>query len=105
MKETRQPSQTSVLNDGAGFFFDQWLSYRDLIFKCPKFYAETEPGEGGTDRRRKREENERGLGVPRGPRGPRDINISCKAGKAGLTIFRKAKVRLVSQTLTVAGLC
>jgi len=27
-----------------------------------------------------------------GPRGPGDINISCKAGKAGLTIFRKAKL-------------
>lgn len=49
-------------------------------------------GEGKTDRKERGEENEREVwGFFGGSSGSRAINISCKAGKAGLAIFRKAK--------------
>ena len=56
----------------------------------------------GKDRQEKREKNERGLGSS-GSSGSQAINISCRAGKAGLTIFRRRRRLALSQPLTVAG--
>lgn len=56
----------------------------------------------GKDRREKREKNERGLGSL-GSSGSQAINISCRAGKAGLAIFRRRRRLALSQPLTVAG--
>lgn len=53
---------------------------------------QSKEGEGKTERRRRGEENEKKrFGGSSGSSGSQAINISCKAGKAGLAIFRKAK--------------
>lgn len=53
-------------------FFDQWLSYQDLIFKCPEVSCRGK-AKGAEEKGGKREKNGRGLGSPRGPRGPKPL--------------------------------
>jgi len=85
-------------------FFDQWLSYQDLIFKCPEIlcHGKAKGAEGKEERptRKEREEWKRFLRVSSGSQA---INISCRAGKAGLAIFRRRRRLALSQPLTVAG--